>query len=146
MLIFWLLLLLWPIAEVFVAIQVAQAIGVLDTFLLLIITWPIGTWALRTQGRTAWLRFTGAVAEGREPTREAVDGALVLLGGVLLIIPGFITDVIGALLLLPTRALARGLLTRNFRNRYVVRAARFGGRDYDVDSTAHDVDQRQLRR
>ena len=85
------------------------------------------------------------MAEGREPTREAVDGALVLLGGVLLIIPGFITDVIGALLLLPTRALARGLLTRNFRNRYVVRAARFGGRDYDVDSTAHDVDQRQLR-
>ncbi len=145
MLIFWLLLFLWPIAELLVAIQVANAIGVLDTILLLIVTWPIGTWALRTQGRAAWIRLSGAIAEGRTPTREAVDGALVLLGGVLLIIPGFITDVIGALLLLPTRALARGLLTRNVRNRFVVRAARFGGRAYDVDSTAHDIDQPRLR-
>ena len=71
-----------------------------------------------------------------------------MAGGVLLIVPGFITDVIGLLLLAPTRALARRGIVRNFRSRFVVRADQFGGgsRPYDVDSTAVDVDSAQLRR
>jgi UPF0716 protein FxsA len=141
-----LLLIGWPVAELLVAIQVAHAIGVLDMIVLLIVTWPVGSWALRSQGRAAWRRLMGAVAEGRPPAKEVVDGALVLVGGALLIIPGFITDVLGAAMLLPpTRALARALLTRNFQSRFVVRAARFGGTEYDVDSTARDIDQPQLR-
>ena len=136
----------WAAAELFVAVKVADAIGVIATVVLLIATWPLGTWALRTQGAAAWRRFASAAGEGRTPAREAVDGALVLLGGLLLIIPGFITDVLGLCLLLPpTRALMRPVLLRNINRRLFVQAAGFGrGRSYDVDSTASDVDQPQL--
>jgi UPF0716 protein FxsA len=144
------LLVLWPIAELFVAIEVARAIGVLETIILLIIGWPIGLWALRTQGAAAWRRLSVAVSERRPPAREVVDGTLVLFGGILLMIPGFITDVIGiAMLLPPTRVLMRPLLVRNFSSRMVMRASQFGagrrGTSYDVDSTARDIDQPQLR-
>jgi UPF0716 protein FxsA len=138
---------LWAALELFVAIKVADAIGVLATVVLLLVTWPLGSWALRSQGRAAWRRLGEAVSAGRSPGREVLDGALVVLGGVLLIVPGFIADVFGALALLPpTRALMRRLLARNLQNRFVVSATQFtsGSRPYDVDSTATDVDQPQL--
>ena len=144
-----LLLLAWPVAEVFVAIQIADAIGVLWMLLLLIAGWPIGSWALRSQGRAAWRRLGDAVAARRPPGREVLDGALILFGGLLLIVPGFITDAIGGLLLLPpTRALMRGLLVRNLQSRLVVRATRFARAPatYDVDSTATDADPPRLHR
>jgi UPF0716 protein FxsA len=144
-----LLLICWPVAEVFVAIQVADAIGVLATVLLLIASWPIGTWALRSRGRAAWRRLGGAVAAGRPPGREVLDGALILVGGLLLIVPGFITDAFGLVLLLPpTRVAMRWLLARNFQSRLVLRATSFnrGRASYDVDSTATDVDQPRLSR
>jgi UPF0716 protein FxsA len=137
----------WFVAEIYVAIKIADAIGVLAMLLLLIAGWPIGMWALRSQGKVAWRRLSDAVAERRPPGREVLNGALVLLGGTLLMVPGFITDAVGVVLLLPpTRAIARIALARNFRSRLVVRAARFGGRryGYDVDSTATDIDQPQL--
>ena len=144
-----LLLILWPVAELFVAIQVAHAIGVLLTVVLLLAGWPIGMWLARTQGRAAWLRLSAAVAAGRPPGREVIDGALVLVGAVSLIVPGFITDVLGLLLLLrPSRALAREAITRNFQSRLVVAATRFSRTPrstYDVDSTATDLDGPQLR-
>ena len=96
-----LLLICWPIAELFVAIEVAQAIGILATVLLLIVSWPLGLWLVRSEGRAAWRRLSAAVAEGRPPAKEVLDGALVMTGGALLIVPGFITDVIGLLLLAP---------------------------------------------
>jgi UPF0716 protein FxsA len=141
------LLILWPVAELFVVIRVADAIGWLWTLLLLIAGWPIGIWVLRSHGRAAWERLGAAVSAGRPPAREVLDGALILLGGVLLIIPGFITDVLGIIALLPpTRGLARLLLVRNLHSRVVVRAARFPGPSYDIESTAHDVDQPELPR
>jgi len=139
---------LWLVAEVLVAIKVAEAIGVGAMLLALIASWPIGTWAMRSQGRAAWRRVGDAVAAARPPGREALDGALVLAGGMLMIIPGFISDVLGALLLLPpTRRLMRGGLVRNLQSRFVVRAAGFAGRPrgYDVDSTATDIDPPSLR-
>ena len=141
-----LLLILWPIAEIYVAILIAEAIGVLPMLLLLIAGWPLGLWALRSQGRVAWRRLGDAVAAGRPPGREVLNGALVVLGGMLMLVPGFITDVLGALLLLPpTRAGARALLAHNLHSRVVVRATAFGGRHpSDVDSTATDIDQPQL--
>jgi UPF0716 protein FxsA len=143
-----LLLVLWPVAELFVAVKVADAIGVLLTIVLLLASWPIGSWLLRSAGRHAWQRLSAAVAAGEPPGRPVIDGALRLIGGVLFIVPGFITDVIGAALLLsPIRALARRAIERNFRSRLMVRATRFPGRppsEYDVDSTAHDVDPRHL--
>jgi UPF0716 protein FxsA len=146
MLIALVLLICWPVAELLVAIKVADAIGVLDTIVLLIAGWPIGVWALRSQGGAAWRRLGAAVSERRPPTREVVDGALVLVGGLLLIVPGFITDVVGIILLLPpTRAPARALLVRGLQSRLVVQATRFTSKPYDVDSTARDVDQPRLR-
>ena len=143
-----LLLILWPLAELFVLIEVAQAIGLLYTILLLVLSWPLGTWILRAQGRAAWGRFSAAVAAGRSPGREVLDGALVLIGGILLIVPGFISDVIGALALLPpTRALLRRRLARNLQSRVVLRATRFSGarQPYDVDSTASDLERPRLQ-
>jgi UPF0716 protein FxsA len=145
---FLLLPLCWLLAEVYVAIQVAGAIGVLATVLLLIAGWPLGAWALRSQGGAAWRRLGAAVGAGRSPGREVLDGALILFGGTLLIVPGFITDVIGIFLLLPpTRAVMRRSLSRHLQSRLVVRATRFGpsARPYDVDSTATDVEQPRLR-
>jgi UPF0716 protein FxsA len=141
-----LLLILWPVAEIFVAIEIAGLIGVLPMLLLLIAGWPVGLWALHSQGRVAWRRLSDAVAAGKAPGREVLNGALVVLGGLLMLVPGFITDAFGAFLLLPpTRALARRLVVRNLQSRIVVGATRVGGRySYDVDSTATDVDQAQL--
>jgi UPF0716 protein FxsA len=141
-------LVLWPIAELFVAVKVAESIGALLTILLLLASWPVGSWLLRSTGRQAWQRLSAAVAEGRPPGRPVIDGALAVIGGVLFIVPGFITDLLGtALLLSPIRNLARRVIERNFRSRLMVRATRFPGRSpssYDVDSTAHDVDPRHL--
>ncbi len=137
----------WVVAEVFVAIKVADAIGVLATVVLLLLSWPVGSWALRSQGRAAWQRLGAAVSAGRSPGREVLDGTLVLIGGLLLIVPGFISDVLGVLALLPpTRALLRRQLARNLQSRLVVKATRFTGAagPYDVDSTASDIDQPQL--
>lgn len=144
-----LLLICWPIAELYVAIQVAGVIGVLPTVLLLIAGWPVGIWALRSQGGAAWRRLGAAVSAGRSPGREVLDGALILLGGALLIVPGIITDVLAlCLLLTPIRALARRLLAGSLQSRLLVQTARFGKseRRYDVDSTATDVEQPQLGR
>jgi UPF0716 protein FxsA len=143
-----LLLLLWPIAELFVAIKTAEAIGVLAMLGLLILSVPVGVFALRSQGRAAWRRLSDAVLARRSPAREVLDGALILLGGTLMIVPGFITDAIGLLLLLPpTRIAMRALLVRNLQNRLVVRAAGFtrARQPYDVDSTATDLDPPTLR-
>ena len=142
------LLILWPLAEVLVAIEVARAIGVLAMFVLLIAGWPLGTWTLRSQGRAAWRRLAEAVSQGRNPSREVLDGALVLIGGMLLMIPGFITDVFALVCLLPpTRALVRGRFARRLHGRLFSRAFRATGVDaYDVDSTAQDIDQPQLHR
>ncbi|MGB9185060.1 MAG: FxsA family protein [Solirubrobacteraceae bacterium] len=144
-----LFLILWPVAELFVVIKAAEAIGVLLTILLLVASWPLGVSLLRAESRVAWRRLSAAVAAGRPPAAEALNGALVVVGGVLLIVPGFITDVFGLLLLLPpTRRVARAVIMRNLDSRLVMRASRFGGRPagYDVDSTATDIDAARLRR
>ena len=90
-----------PIAELYVIIKVGEAIGILPTIALLILDSFLGAALLRSQGRAAWRRFNEALAAGRIPTREVFDGAMVILGGAFLITPGFITDVIGILLLVP---------------------------------------------
>jgi UPF0716 protein FxsA len=144
-----------PIAELYVILQVGEAIGVLPTIALLIVDSFLGAALLRSQGRAAWRRFNEALALGRIPTREVFDGAMVILGGAFLITPGFITDLIGLLLLIPpTRAAFRGLVSRMARRRaaFTVRTGRWGygtgrgpagqngePRDYDYEGTAHEV-------
>jgi len=136
-----------PIAELAVIIQVGQAIGVWWTIGLLVADSLIGSWLMRHQGRSAWRRFNEAVYGGRIPTREVLDGALVIFGGALLLTPGFITDILGAVLLVPpTRALVRRLLVHRFAGRIIVAApGRRRSSGFDVDGTATDVDPPTLR-
>jgi UPF0716 protein FxsA len=102
-----------PIAELALLIQVGQVIGVWWTIAILVADALLGSYLLRTQSRAAWRRFNEALATGRIPHREVIDGVLVIFGGVLLLTPGFITDVFGLLFLFPpTRVLLRGLLVR----------------------------------
>src|ERR1700741_3653378 len=108
-----LLFIVVPIAELYVIIQVGEAIGFWPTLLLLLLDAIVGSWLLKHQGRSAWRRFNLALAERRMPGKEVADGFLVILGGALLIAPGFITDIFGVLFRLPpTRAVARRLLRR----------------------------------
>jgi len=116
-----LLFIVLPVAEIYVIIKVGEAIGVLPTIGLLILDGFLGAALLRHQGRAAWRRFNQAIAAGRVPAREVLDGVLVIFGGALLLTPGFATDVLGVLLLLPpTRAVIRGVLVRRLLPRMVV--------------------------
>lgn len=137
-----------PIVELYVILQVGEAIGVLPTIALLVADSIAGSLLMRSQGRAAWRRFNQALAEGRAPTREVLDGVFVIFGGAFLLTPGFVTDVLGALLLLPpTRALIRRVAVRAITRRVVaVRVAtgayrsRAGAPHYDVTGTATEID------
>ena len=97
-----------PIAELYVIIQVGDAIGLIPTLVLLLADGFLGAALARSQGRAAWRRFNEALAARRPPAKEVFDGAAIIFGGALLLTPGFITDIIGiSLLLPPTRALLR---------------------------------------
>ena len=119
-----LLFIVVPILELYVLIQIGQAIGVLPTIALLILDSVLGAALMRAQGRAAWLRFNRALAEGRVPGREVIDGVLVIFGGALLLTPGFLSDILGLILLIPpTRALVRRMLVARFGGRLVAAAA-----------------------
>jgi UPF0716 protein FxsA len=127
-----------PLAELYVILKVGDAIGVLWTILLLAADSVLGSLLLRSQGRAVWRRFNEALRRGVMPHREVQDGVLVIFGGALLLTPGFITDVVGLLLLLPpTRAAIRRLGLRIVARRV---QRRVEGRGYDIDGTATDYE------
>ena len=139
-----------PILELYVIVQVGQAIGVWPTLALLLADALLGSLLLRHQGRGAWRRFNEALVERRFPGREVLDGLLIVVGGTLLLAPGFLTDIVGLVLLVPpTRAIVRRLLRAYFGRRLVVAtvagAPPGGGggssRRYDYDSTAEEIDR-----
>ena len=102
-----------PLVEIWFLIQVGQVIGPWWTILLLVLDSLLGTWLIRREGGKAWTALRTAIETGRMPARELADGALILVGGTLMLAPGFITDAFGILLILPfTRPVARRLLTR----------------------------------
>jgi UPF0716 protein FxsA len=102
-----------PLIEIWVLIQVGQVIGPWWTILLLILDSLFGTWLIRREGARAWQALQVALESGRMPARELADGALILIGGTLMLTPGFVTDAFGILLILPfTRPVARRLLTQ----------------------------------
>jgi UPF0716 protein FxsA len=108
-----------PIAELYVILQVGDAIGAPLTILLLVIDSLIGSLLLRNQGRSVWRQFSQALAEGRMPHRELFDGIAVIFGGAFLITPGFLTDIIGLLLLIPpSRSLLRRFAARRLGKRF----------------------------
>lgn len=106
------------IAELWVMVQVASAIGVLNTIALLILMPVLGIWLVKRAGLAVFRRLHTTLEAGGVPHRELIDGFLLLLAGVLLIVPGFITGAAGLLLVLPpVRIVVRSLLIRSFRKR-----------------------------
>lgn len=138
-----------PIVELYVIIQIGSLIGVLPTLALLLADALLGSLLLRHQGRGAWRRFNQALAERRFPAREVADGLLIAIGGTLLLTPGFVTDIVGLLFLIPpTRAIVRRMLRGFVGRRFMVVGAPMpgpnrpaqGDRAYDFDGTAEEVD------
>jgi len=97
-----------PVAELAVLIALGEQFGYLATFAVMVVLSLTGAWLARREGLGAWQRLQAALAEGRMPTAEAADGAMILLAGALLLTPGFLSDVLGVLFLLPpVRAVLR---------------------------------------
>lgn len=105
-----------PLLEIAVFIQVGDRIGLWPTLAIVVLTAIVGTYLLRLQGLMTLQRAQEAVDRGELPLKEVFDGACLLVAGVLLLTPGFVTDLLGVLLFLPpVRALLRRLLARRLR-------------------------------
>ena len=97
-----------PILELYVLIQVGQVIGAWWTVLLLVADSALGAWLVKREWRGTWRALQQALRSGRVPNRELIDAALVVIGGTLLLTPGFVTDLFGFFALTPvTRPIAR---------------------------------------
>lgn len=113
-----LLLLAVGVVEISVLVLVGNAVGVLPTIGLLIAGAVLGSWMLRREGRRAFEAFNEAARLRRPPEREVADGVLIVAGGLLIVLPGFVSDVLGLLCLLPpTRAFLRRRLQRGAERR-----------------------------
>jgi UPF0716 protein FxsA len=111
-------LLVVPIVEIYVIIQIGHVIGGWPTVALLVAESALGAWIIKREGRRAWNALRTALDTGKMPGRELADGALVLIGGTLLLTPGFVTDIFGFFFVLPfTRPLARRAMTAFFTRR-----------------------------
>ena len=95
------LLLVVPVAELWVIVQVADEVGILVTLVLLLVISVAGAWLLKQQGRATYNSVQESLRRGEMPTKQVTDGALILLGGALLLTPGFLTDAVGLILLVP---------------------------------------------
>ncbi len=117
-----LLFLVVPFAELAVLIQVGDWLGVADTILLLIGISVTGAWLAKRAGISVLVRMRQQLEMGRVPAAELVDGFLVLLAGALLLTPGFLTDCVALLLLLPpVRATVRRILRKRFERNIIIR-------------------------
>jgi UPF0716 protein FxsA len=108
-----LLLFVMPLIEISAIIAVGQVIGMWPTIILLVLESAFGAWLVRREGGQAWGALATALSTGRMPSRELSDAALILVGGALLLTPGFVTDIVGFLIVAPpTRPVARRMLER----------------------------------
>lgn len=127
-----------PLAELYVILQVADGIGVLNTLALLILVSVAGAALLKREGMATWKRLQEQIQAGKVPTKEVTDGALILFGGALLLTPGFLTDIVGLLFLFPpTRAALKGVFRKSFGSWAVKRhpAGYAGYKVYDATAT-----------
>lgn len=105
------LLLVVPVLEIAAIIAVGKVIGGWQTLVLLLVESALGAWLVRREGARAWKALTTALNTGQMPSRQLADAALVLVGGTLLLTPGFLTDLVGFFFILPlTRPIARTAL------------------------------------
>lgn len=107
-----------PFAEIYVLLQVGGAIGVVNTLVLLVVISVVGAWLAKREGLGVLRRMQRSIDSGRVPGTELVDGFLILLAGALMLTPGFLTDILAILLLLPpVRAVVRRELRRRVARR-----------------------------
>lgn len=117
-----------PILEIYVIIQVGHVIGAWWTIVLLVADSIVGSWLVKREGARAFEALRAALASGRMPAREISDGALILVGGTLMVSPGFVTDVVGFALILPfTRPVARRVLAALVARRLLAGRGPLGG-------------------
>ena len=151
-----LLFILLPIAELWLIIEIGGSIGVLPTLALLIVDSLVGAALARSQSRAAWERFNRCPGRGPHPGKEVFDGAMIILGGALLLTPGFITDIFGLILLDPADPRRRPRLPRpawpGRRGAVAFRVAEFGyakrpgrgprpGQSYDYEGVGQRGDR-----
>jgi UPF0716 protein FxsA len=137
-----------PLVELCLVLLLGQYLGIAWTLTFIIGTGILGTWLARTQGLSTYRRIQQELSQGRMPTDSLIDGALILLAGVLLISPGVLTDLVGILLMIPpTRILFRRQLIawfkRNFKIHTLVPGPRASG-DGVVDSYATETKSEQV--
>jgi UPF0716 protein FxsA len=97
-----LVVLIIPFAEIYLLLQVGSIIGALPTIFLVVLTAALGSWLLKQQGFATIRRFQENLAQGVMPAYEMIEGPIILLGGLLLLTPGFITDILGFACLIPS--------------------------------------------
>ncbi|HEX2063034.1 MAG TPA: FxsA family protein [Acidimicrobiales bacterium] len=113
-----LLFLVVPFVELYVIIQVGQALGALNTIGLLVLISVVGAWLVKREGLGVLRKAQTRVQAGVIPGSELVDGVLILFAGALLLTPGFVTDFVAVLLLVPpVRAAIRATAFRQLRRR-----------------------------
>ncbi|MEQ8288428.1 MAG: FxsA family protein [Gammaproteobacteria bacterium] len=126
--ILFLLFLIVPLVEIAILIQIGQVIGAWPTILLVIVTAAIGAGLFRQQGLSTLSRVQTQLDDGNLPATELIEGVILLVAGAMLLTPGFFTDVLGFLILVPTiRArLATNLLSHFIATRVSVRETENG--------------------
>lgn len=135
-----------PLVEIVVLIQVGQAIGPWWTILLLVADSIFGAWLIKHEGRRALNALSAALSSGRMPARELADGALIVVGGTLMLTPGFVTDFFGVLCILPfTRPVARRALTTFLARRLTAGVAGAPGAPYGMRPGMPGPDMRRPR-
>lgn len=129
-------LLLVPLIEIWLLIEIGGAIGAFPTFLLLIASTVLGITLLRRLGFATLMRAQRNISAGEMPTQTLLEGSFIALGGILFLIPGFFTDALGMLLVIP---LTRSLLMKLVLRRGLVMYGRFR-QTTSTCSTRHPCD------
>ena len=137
------LIVVLPLVELYVIVQVGQSIGLLPTIVLLIAISALGTSLVKREGIKVYQDFTATLQRGEEPSSQIVQGFCILAAGVFLLAPGFISDVLAiSLLLPPTRALVVTIMSRRHKDDITVIRATHTGPIVDVKghlSPSNDV-------
>ncbi len=125
-----------PALELYLLMKIASHIGALNTLIIAIVTGFLGAWLARLEGWNTLARLQDAVREGRLPADELLDGVLVVVAAVVLITPGFLTDVAGLLLLFPP---SRAPVRKWLRKKVELRVRDASGRPRDDDEHVIDL-------
>lgn len=124
--ILFLFFLIVPFVEIYLLLKIGAVIGVFPTVFMVVFTAALGAWLLRRQGFATWQRFQNSLQQGQIPAMEMIEGPILLVGGALLLTPGFFTDILGFACLIP--AARRKLAQYIIEHHVILSGAAFGQR------------------